>query len=157
MVVMRDACPPPWEAPLSESEPISFRPREGNGALELNGGSSRGAANRGGNTTLGPAAGSHAVTAFHRQELQLILDVYGRMVAAGEWRDYALDMGREKAVFSVFRRTSECALYRIEKTPKLARKQGAYSVVSATGLILKRGNDLRRVLAVLEKGLRVVE
>ena len=70
-------------------------------------------------------------------------NVYGRKVAAGEWRDYAMDFGREKAVFSVFRRASECPLYRIEKNPKLARKQGAYSVVAATGLILKRGHDLR--------------
>lgn len=98
-----------------------------------------------------------AVTAFNRQELMEILAVYGRKVAAGEWRDYALDLGRERAVFSVFRRSSECPLYRIEKSPKLARKQGAYSIVAATGLILKRGNELRRVLAVLEKGVRLVE
>ena len=69
----------------------------------------------------------------------------------------ALDMGRERAVFSVFRRTSECPLYRIEKSPKLARRQGAYAVVTATGLILKRGNDLKRVLGVLDKALRVVD
>jgi hypothetical protein len=76
-------------------------------------------------------------------------------VAAGEWRDYAIDFGREKATFSAFRRASEVPLYRIEKCPRLARKQGAYSVVTATGLILKRGTDLKRVLAVLEKGLRL--
>ena len=81
--------------------------------------------------------------------------LYGRKVAAGEWRDYALDFGREKAVFSVFRRTSEVPLYRIEKWPRLARRQGAYSVVAATGLILSRGHDLKRVLAVLEKGVRL--
>jgi hypothetical protein len=92
---------------------------------------------------------------FERHELREILVVYGRKVAAGEWRDYALDFGREKAVFSIFRRTSEVPLYRIEKCPKLARRQGAYSVVTATGLILKRGSDLKRVLAVLEKGLRL--
>lgn len=73
------------------------------------------------------------------------------MVAAGEWRDYAIDFLRDQAVFSVFRRTSEAPLYRIEKTPRLARRQGAYSVVAAGGLILKRGPDLARVLAVLEK------
>ena len=92
---------------------------------------------------------------FERRELREILAVYGRKVAAGEWRDYALDFGREKAVFSIFRRTSEVPLYRIEKCPKLARRQGAYSVVTATGLILKRGSDLKHVIAVLEKGLRL--
>lgn len=92
---------------------------------------------------------------FERPELREILVVYGRKVAAGEWRDYALDFGREKAVFSIFRRASEVPLYRIEKCPKLARRQGAYSVVTATGLILKRGSDLKRVLAVLDKGLRL--
>ena len=76
-------------------------------------------------------------------------------MAAGEWRDYAIDFGRDKAVFSVFRRASEVPLYRIEKCPKLARRQGAYSVVAATGLILKRGNELARVLSVLENGLRL--
>lgn len=96
------------------------------------------------------------ITVFTRQELQQILRVYGRMVAAGEWRDYALDMGQETATFSVFRRSSECPLYRIEKTPKLARKQGAFSVVSATGVILKRGAELARVLTVFDKSLRVV-
>jgi len=86
-----------------------------------------------------------------------ILNVYGRKVAGGEWRDYAIDMLKEKAVFSVFRRSSECPLYRIEKSPKLARKQGAYAVIAATGLILKRGHDLRRVLAVLERKVQLVE
>jgi hypothetical protein len=78
------------------------------------------------------------------------------MVAAGEWRDYALDFGRDTAVFSVFRRSSEVPLYRIEKNPKLARKQGAFSVVTATGLILKRGHELGRVLDVLDKKVRLV-
>jgi len=94
---------------------------------------------------------------FNRQELSQILNVYGRKVASGEWRDYAIDTLREKAVFSVFRRSSEIPLYRIEKTPKLARRQGAYSVIAATGLILKRGHDLARVLRTLDKGLRLVE
>ncbi len=97
------------------------------------------------------------ITVFDRRELNDILGLYGRKVAAGEWRDYAIDMGKETATFSVFRRASEMPLYRIEKTPKLARKQGAYSVVSQTGLILKRGHDLKRVIAVLDKRLRVVE
>ena len=91
------------------------------------------------------------MTRFNRVELNQILNVYGRMVSAGEWRDYAIDMLREKAVFSVFRKSSEYPLYRIEKNPKLARKQGIYSVITPTGLILKRGQDLRRVLGVLDK------
>ena len=92
---------------------------------------------------------------FTRAELNAILDLYGRKVAAGEWRDYAIDFGREKAVFSAFRHASEVPLYRIEKNPRLARRQGAYSVIAATGLILKRGPDLARVLAVLEKNVRL--
>jgi len=88
--------------------------------------------------------------------LSTILAVYGRKVAAGEWRDYAIDVGRDKAVFSVFRRSSEYPLYRIEKCPRLARKQGAYSVVAPAGLILKRGHELSRVLRVLEDRVRLV-
>jgi hypothetical protein len=87
---------------------------------------------------------------FDRQELSVILDLYGRKVAAGLWRDYAIDLLRDKAVFSVFRKSTEFPLYRIEKAPKLARKQGAYSVVAAGGLILKRGPELKKVLGVLE-------
>src|SRR4026209_616287 len=92
---------------------------------------------------------------FSRRELDRILGLYGRMVAAGEWRDYAIDFLRDRAVFSVFRRSSEVPLYRIEKNPRLARRQGAYSVIAATGLILKRGHDLGRVLGVLEKNIRL--
>jgi hypothetical protein len=88
-------------------------------------------------------------------ELNQILNLYGRKVAAGEWRDYAIDFGREKAVFSIFRRTSEVPLYRIEKNPKLAMRQGAYSVVAATGHIMKRGHDLARVLGVLDQKVRL--
>lgn len=95
--------------------------------------------------------------AFDRQELSQILNVYGRKVRSGEWRDYAIDTLREKAVFSVFRRATECPLYRIEKAPRLSRRQGAYSVVAATGLILRRGHDLARVLRALDRGLRLVE
>ena len=94
--------------------------------------------------------------AFDRTELGTILGLYGRMVAAGEWRDYAIDFLRDKAQFSVFRRTAEVPLYRIVKDPSLARRQGAYSVVTATGLILKRGAELGRVLKVLDKRLSVV-
>ena len=78
---------------------------------------------------------------FDRRELNQILRVYGRKVADGEWRDYAIDHLKEQAVFSIFRRTSEVPLYQIVKQPKLARRQGAYSLVAATGLILKRGHD----------------
>ncbi len=94
---------------------------------------------------------------FDRRELSQILNVYGRKVAEGEWRDYAIDALREKAVFSIFRRSTDYPLFRIEKSPRLARRQGAYSVIAATGHILKRGHDLNRVLCVLDKGLRLVE
>lgn len=88
---------------------------------------------------------------FDRRELAPILSLYGRMVAAGEWRDYALDGLSDRAVFSIYRRASEVPLYRIEKTPALARKQGAYSVITATGQILKRGKELAQVLKVFDK------
>ncbi len=95
---------------------------------------------------------------FDRSELDTILALYGRRVAEGDWRDYAIDFLKETAVFSVFRRASEIPLYRIEKRPKLANRQGAYAVISASGLILKRGRDLRQVLRVLEKKkLRLVD
>ena len=95
-------------------------------------------------------------TGFNRQELNAILKVYGRKVADGEWRDYAIDQLKEKAVFSVFRRSSEIPLYRIEKQPRLARRQGAYSVVAGTGLILKRGHDLANVLRVFDRQMKLV-
>ena len=88
---------------------------------------------------------------FNREELRAILNLYGRKVAAGEWRDYAMDFTRERAVFSVFRRAAETPLYRIEKEPKLALRQGAFSVSNAAGLIMKRGHELVRVLRVLDK------
>jgi len=88
---------------------------------------------------------------FDRPELNRILAVYGRMVAAGEWRDYALDFLDEMAVFSVFRHASEMPLFRIEKRPKLRARQGQYSVVAAGGLILKRGHDLAQVLKIFDK------
>ena len=93
---------------------------------------------------------------FNRLELNRILNLYGRMVADGEWRDYAIDFLRDRAVFSVFRRASEVPIYRIEKDPRLARKQGIYSVISATGLILRRGHELERVLLVIDRKLAVV-
>jgi len=91
------------------------------------------------------------LTAFNRQELTEILKIYGRNVAEGEWRDYAIDHLRDKAVFSIFRRTAEMPLFRIEKVPKLARKQGAYSVIAPGGMILKRGQDLTNVLKVFDR------
>ena len=90
---------------------------------------------------------------FDRPELNRILAVYGRMVAAGEWRDYALDFLDEVAVFSVFRHASEMPLFRIEKQPKLRARQGQYSVVAAGGLILKRGHELAQVLKIFDKKL----
>jgi hypothetical protein len=102
-----------------------------------------------------PLAPVNQVT-FDRRELDRIFSLYGRKVAAGEWRDYAIDFLRDRAVFSVFRRTSEVPIYRIEKNPKLARRQGAYSVISATGLIVRRGHELDRVLRAIDKSLRVV-
>ena len=96
--------------------------------------------------------------AFDRGELGHILTLYGRMVAAGEWRDYAMSFLREVAVFSIFRRTAEHPLYRIEKRPKLRNKQGMYAVIGMDGQVLKRGHDLRTVLRVLDRKLiRAVE
>ena len=90
---------------------------------------------------------------FDRSELNRILTVYGRMVAAGEWRDYALDFLDEMAVFSVFRRACEMPLFRIEKRPRLRAKQGQYSVIAAGGVILKRGHELAQVLKIFDKKL----
>lgn len=100
-----------------------------------------------------PSRSEPALVAFHRRELGPILTVYGRMVAAGEWRDYAIDHLREAAVFSVFRRAAEMPIYRIEKRPKLARKQGAYAVLGADGRVLKRGRELDAVLRVFDAKL----
>jgi hypothetical protein len=94
---------------------------------------------------------------FHRRELDAILWIYGLMVGEGEWRDYAIDHLRDKAVFSVFKRSGEFPLYRIEKNPKLAAKQGAFSVVATDGRILKRGHDLRQVLKIFDKALKALD
>ncbi|WP_128255129.1 DUF2794 domain-containing protein [Falsirhodobacter deserti] len=95
---------------------------------------------------------------FDRKELGLILSLYGRMVAQGEWRDYGISGLRELAVFSVFRRTAEFPLYRIEKRSKLRQRQGMYSVGGMDGQILRRGHDLAQVLRVLErKSIRAVD
>lgn len=99
------------------------------------------------------ALSAPAQVAFDRAELSALLTVYGRMVAAGEWRDYGMSFLREVAVFSVFRRAAENPLYRIEKRPKLRGKQGMYAVIAMDGQVLKRGHDLRQVLRVLERKL----
>ena len=90
---------------------------------------------------------------FDRAELNRILTLYGRMVAAGEWRDYAIDFLDDAAVFSIFRRASEMPLFRVEKRPRLRARQGMYSVIAATGHILKRGHELQQVLRVFDKAL----
>jgi hypothetical protein len=98
-----------------------------------------------------PVSPARGVTFFERRELDRLLRLYGRMVAAGEWRDYAIDGLKDCAVFSVYRRASEAPLYRIEKHPVLARRQGAWAVVSQSGLILRRGHELEQVLRFFER------
>jgi Protein of unknown function (DUF2794) len=105
-------------------------------------------------TTTNPIASSQVT--FDRTELNRLFGLYGRKVAAGEWRDYAIDFLKDRAVFSVFRRACEVPLYRIEKNPRLARRQGTYSVISSTGLIVRRGQELDRVLGAIDKSLSVV-
>ena len=99
-----------------------------------------------------------SIATFDRLEIKRILDLYGRMVAAGHWRDYAISMGADLAVFAAFRRTSERPEIRIEKRPALQSRQGAFALVSEHGLVLKRGHELPPVLAPLERRLmRLVE
>ena len=101
-----------------------------------------------------PIANFHSnVVSFQKPELTIILSLYGRMVASGEWRDYGISSLKEVAVFSVFRRTAEHPIYRIEKRPKLRNRQGQYAVVGMDGQILKRGHDLKSVLGILELSL----
>lgn len=125
---------------MSEIEPIGFSPAHADQTHLIANGSD----------------GRAAVVAFNRAELGAILSVYGRMVARGEWRDYGIDMLNDRAAFYIFRHTSERPLYTVEKRPRLARRQGAYLVIAMTGLILKRGNDLSKVMCVLDKRLSVV-
>src|SRR3984893_8968671 len=110
---------------------------------------------RRGETSSAPPHLAPQVT-FERGELDRILGLYGRKVAEGEWRGYGIHFLKVRGVFSVFRRASEVPIYRIEKNPRLSRRQGVYSVISATGLILKRGHELERVLRVLDPSLRLV-
>ena len=95
---------------------------------------------------------------FERRELERLLNLYGRMVAAGEWRDYGIAGLADAAVFSVFKRASEAPLYRIEKRPALARRQGAWAVIGQGGLVLRRGHELEQVLRFFDRGrFRVVD
>lgn len=100
--------------------------------------------------------GIAAQVTFDRRELGRIFCLYGRKVAEGEWRDYAIDFLRDRAVFSIFRRSSEVPIYRIEKNPRSGQRQGTYSVVSATGLILRRGHELDRVLRAIDRSIHLV-
>jgi len=98
------------------------------------------------------ASPRRAIVFFERRELTRLLSLYGRMVSAGEWRDYAIDGLSESAVFSVYKRSSEAPLYRIEKRPSLARKQGAWAVIGQGGMILRRGHELEQVLRFFDRG-----
>ena len=106
-----------------------------------------------GSAEIAPFPSLPDTVAFHRSELSVILGLYGRAVAAGVWRDYGISMLREVAIFSIFRHTAEHPLYRIEKRPRLAGRQGQYAVVAMDGRILRRGSDLAQVLRVLERKL----
>jgi len=104
-------------------------------------------------SSQGGGRGIQEQVSFHRTELAVILSLYGRMVAAGEWRDYGISALKDLAVFSVYRRTAEVPMYRIEKRPKLRLQQGQYCVVGMEGQVLRRGHDLKQVLRVLERKL----
>jgi hypothetical protein len=161
----------PIGSPAAKAPVLAVRPRRGNHTIVIDGkeapmsmtpGDTEPSEPRGG-TLSGSAPAPHTranvpdnQVTFERRELDRILNLYGRMVADGEWRDYAIDFLKDRAVFSIFRRASEIPIYRIEKNPKLARRQGAYSVISATGLIMRRGHELDRVLRVFDKKLSLV-
>lgn len=106
--------------------------------------------------TLFPMQNRLRQVGFDRIELSQILDLYGRMVAAGNWRDYAIDLGRDAAIFSAFRRATERPEYRIEKRPDLRLKQGMWVLVGEGGAILKRGHELGPILAPVERKLMKV-
>jgi Protein of unknown function (DUF2794) len=125
------------EAQLSEAEPINLSRSTQSGKSSI--------------VYLYQNNRSPRQTSFDRHELRQILNVYCTRVAAGEWRDYAIDTLKERAVFSIFRHSSEVPLYRIEKRPKMARKQGLYWIISASGMILKRGHDLNQVLKAIDR------
>jgi hypothetical protein len=101
-----------------------------------------------------PASNSPAVqVGFERAELSRIVDLYGRMVAAGLWKDYAIQFGRESASFWAFRRTAEQPEYKIEKRPALRGRQGMWALISESGVVLKRGHELGPVLSPIERRL----
>lgn len=105
-----------------------------------------------------PSAPRGATVFFERRELERLLRLYGQRVAAGEWRDYAIAGLSESAVFCVFRRTAEAPLYKIEKRPALAKRQGAWAVIGQGGVVLRRGHELEQVLRVFEsRRFKVVE
>jgi hypothetical protein len=103
-----------------------------------------------------PSRAAPPVVAFDRRELMQILSVYGRKVGAGEWRDYAMDFLKDRAMFSIYARVSERPLFIVEKNPKLRNKQGQFTVTNQQGRILKRGHDLAQVLRVLDPDLLVI-
>ncbi len=96
------------------------------------------------------------LVSFNRRDIDALMQFYSKRVGTGEWRDYAMDMLKDRAVFSVFKRASEVPVYTVHKTPKLAKKQGEWSLLNANGLILKRGKDLKLVLSVLDKKPKLV-
>ncbi|WP_085810187.1 DUF2794 domain-containing protein [Sphingomonas sp. TZW2008] len=100
-----------------------------------------------------PNAGRPGQVAFERPELNRILDLYGRMVAAGHWRDYAIDLGRDVAVFAAFRRATERPEFRVEKNPALRNRQGMWALIGEAGQVVKRGHELGPVLAPIERRL----
>ncbi len=105
-----------------------------------------------------PQSGRTEQVSFDRRELALILSIYGRMVAMGEWRDYAIAALRDVAIFSVFRRTAETPLYRIEKRPRLRARQGIYAIIGSDGQVLRRGHELGATLGLFEtRQFRIVE
>lgn len=109
-----------------------------------------------GQSTPGQVSKTGPAVSFDRPELTAILNLYGRKVASGEWRDYAMDFLRERALFSIYKRSSERPLYVIEKNPRLRHRQGQYMVMGQEGRILKRGHDLHAVLRVLDPHLALV-
>ena len=98
------------------------------------------------------ASPRQAIVFFERRELTRLLSLYGRMVSAGEWRDYAIDGLSESAVFSIYKRSSEAPFYRIEKRPALARRQGSWAVLGQGEMVLRRGHDLEQVLRFFDRG-----
>jgi hypothetical protein len=125
-------------------------------ALRVIAGAGRRAGSEGAGDHVSETEPRQPVVAFDRRELNTLFNLYGAKVSAGEWRDYALDFTPAKAVFSVYRRTSDMPLYRIEKIPELARRQGLYAVFAADGRVLRRGHELGRVIRALDRGLRLV-